>query len=319
MQVNLLMMKVKVGMHMKGINVLLYSLEQGIKNIRQNGLFTLASVGTISACLFLFGIFYFIVSNFQYMVKNAETSVGVTVFFDEGISDETIQAIGDNIRNREEVIEVKFVSAEEAWENFKKDVFSDEENEISETFGADNPLKDSASYEVYLNDVSRQGSLIKYIKKLDGVREVKGSAEAARGLGNINRLVGYVSAAIIIILLAVSVFLINTTVSMGIVVRKEEIGIMKLVGATDSFIRLPFVIEGVVIGIIGAVIPLIVLRFMYSGIISFIADKFAVLSDILVFLDAGKVFGILIPVSIAVGVGIGFAGSLWTMRKHLRV
>ena len=93
---------------MKGISVLLYSLKQGIKNIRQNGLFTLASVGTISACLFLFGIFYFIVSNFQYMVKNAETSVGVTVFFDEGISDETIQAIGDNIRNREEVIEGKF-------------------------------------------------------------------------------------------------------------------------------------------------------------------------------------------------------------------
>lgn len=313
------MMKVKVDTHMKGINVLLYGLKQGIKNIRQNGLFTLASVGTISACLFLFGIFYFMVCNFQYMVKNAETSVGVTVFFDEGISEDTIQSIGNSIRQREEVLEVKYVSAEEAWENFKKDVFADSEAELSETFGTDNPLKDSASYEVYLNDVSRQNGLIKYIKKLDGVREVKGSAETAKGLGNINRLVGYVSAAIIIILLAVSIFLINTTVSMGIAVRKEEIGIMKLVGATDSFIRLPFIIEGVVIGLIGAIIPLIILHFMYSGIISFIADKFSALSDILVFLDVKDIFNVLIPVSIAVGVGIGFAGSVWTMRKHLRV
>ncbi len=304
---------------MRCINVLLYGLKQGMKNIRQNGLFTLASIGTISACLFLFGIFYFIVCNFQYMVKNAETSVGVTVFFDEGISEDTIEEIGNSIRSREEVLDIKFVSADEAWEKFKKDVFADSENELSETFGSDNPLRDSASYEVHLNDVSKQSGLIKYIKKLDGVREVKGSAETARGLGNINRLVGYVSAAIIIILLAVAVFLINTTVSMGIAVRREEIGIMKLVGAADSFIRLPFIIEGVVIGLVGAAIPLVILYFMYSGIISFIADKFSVLSDILVFLDISDVFAVLVPVSIAVGVGIGFLGSVWTMRKHLRV
>lgn len=313
------MMKVKVDMHMKGISVLLYSFKQGAKNIIQNGLFTLASVGTIAACLFLFGIFYFIVCNFQYMVQNAETSVGVTVFFDEGISEDAVKSIGDLIESREEVQEIKFVSAEEAWENFKHDVFSDSEEELSETFGDDNPLKDSASYEVYLNDITKQNSLIKYIKNIDGVREVKGSAEAAKGLGNINRLVGYVSAAIIIILLAVSIFLINTTVSTGIAVRREEIGIMKLVGAADSFIRLPFVIEGIIIGLIGAVIPLIILYFMYSAIISFIADKFSVLSDILVFVDINDIFRVLVPVSLIVGVGIGFAGSVWTLRKHLKV
>ena len=125
---------------MRCINVLLYGLKQGMKNIRQNGLFTLASIGTISACLFLFGIFYFIVCNFQYMVKNAETSVGVTVFFDEGISEDTIEEIGNSIRSREEVLDIKFVSADEAWEKFKKDVFADSENELSETFGSDNPL-----------------------------------------------------------------------------------------------------------------------------------------------------------------------------------
>lgn len=319
MTAGLPMMKAKVDMHMKCINVLVYGLKQGIKNIRQNGLFTLASIGTIAACLFLFGIFYFIVCNFGHMVRNAETSVGITVFFDEGISSDAVTAIGDSIKARDEVLEVRYVSAEEAWERFKKEVFADSENDIAATFGEDNPLKDSASYEVYLKDISKQDSLTEYIMGLDGVREVKGSAGAAKGLGNVNMLVGYVSAAIIIILLAVSVFLINTTVSMGISVRKEEIGIMKLVGATDSFIRLPFIIEGVIIGLIGAAIPLVILYFMYSRIISYVADRFAVLSDILVFLDISEIFRVLVPVSAALGIGIGFIGSVWTMRKHLKV
>lgn len=304
---------------MKGINVLFYSIKQGLKNLKKNGLFTLASIGTIAACLFLFGIFYFIVSNFQYMIKNAETSVGVTVFFDEGISEDSINLIGDQIKSREEVAEVVYISAQEAWEKFKNDTFGDSEEELAATFGTDNPLADSASYEVYLNDVSKQKALVGFIESIEGVRLVNSSDATASGLSNINKLVGYVSATIIIILLAVAIFLINTTISMGIAVRKEEIGIMKLVGATNLFIRLPFIIEGITIGLIGASIPLVILYFMYSRIIRFISEKFNVLSNILVFLDNGEVFAVLVPVALAVGVGIGLIGSIWTMRKHLRV
>lgn len=304
---------------MRGISVFLYSIKQGIKNLRHNGLFTLASVGTISACLFLFGIFYFIVSNFQYMVKNAETSVGVTVFFDEEIGDETIQSIGEQIKARSEVSEVVFVSADEAWERFRDEVFAGREDEIAQTFGDDNPLSDSASYEVYLSDVSRQGALSEYIMSIDGVREVKGSVDAATGLANVNKLIGYVSAAIIIILLAVSIFLINTTISTGVSVRKEEISIMRLVGATDLFIKMPFIIEGIVIGFIGAALPLTVLYVMYGRIVSFIGDRFSILSGILVFLDVRTVFSVLVPVCVCMGVGIGYVGSIWTLRKHVRI
>lgn len=304
---------------MKGISVLFYSIKQGMKNLRHNGLFTLASVGTIAACLFLFGIFYFLLSNFQYMVKNIETSVGVTVFFDENISEESIEGIGAMIREREEVSNVVYVSAEEAWERFKSDVFAGKEAEIADTFGTDNPLSDSASYEVYLSDVSRQEELSEYIAAIEGVREVKGSREAAAGLTNVNRLIGYVSATIIIILLAVAIFLINTTISTGVSVRKEEISIMRLIGATDLFIKLPFIIEGIVIGFIGAVIPLGILYFMYDAIIAYIGDKFSVLSDILVFMGSDRIFAVLIPVSLCVGVGIGYFGSLLTLRKHVKV
>lgn len=304
---------------MKGISVLLYSLKQGLKNIKHNGLFTLASVGTISACLFLFGLFYCIVCNFQYMIKNAETAVGVTVFFQEGATDDVIQSIGDSIKARDEVDRIEFISAEEAWEKFKEEMFAGDEAALSETFGEDNPLKDSASYEVYLNDISKQTELISYINGLFGVREVRGSDAAARGLSNFNRLVGYISAAIIIILLAVSIFLINTTITMGINVRKEEIAIMKFIGATDTFIRMPFIIEGIIIGLLGAAIPIVILYFMYSKIIAFILDKFSVLSNILVFVDGGAVFRVLIPLSLLVGVGIGLVGSISTMRKYLKV
>ena len=304
---------------MKGISVLLYSIKQGIKNLRHNGLFTLASVGTISACLFLFGIFYFIVSNFQYMVKNAETSVGITVFFNENIGDDAIASIGDKIRARGEVSEVIFVSADEAWEKFKGEVFAGREEEIAQTFGDDNPLVDSASYEVYLSDVSGQGALSEYIKSIDGVREVKGSIDAATGLTNVNKLIGYVSAAIIIILLAVSIFLINTTISTGVSVRKEEISIMRLVGATDLFIKMPFIIEGIIIGIIGAALPLAVLYFMYGRIVNFVGERFSVLSGILIFLDEGTVFSVLVPICVCLGVGIGYIGSIWTLRRHVRV
>ncbi|ROR31643.1 cell division transport system permease protein [Mobilisporobacter senegalensis] len=300
------------------IRTLTYAIKQGLKNIKRNRMFSLASVGTIMACLFLFGIFYFIIVNFQHMIKTAETSVGVTVFFDEGISQEQITLIGDKIKERTEVSKINFISAEEAWENFKDEYFKGEED-LTDTFADDNPLADSASYEIYLNDVSMQPSLVKYVNAIDGVRQVNSSDTTATSLSNINILVGYISVAIIIILIAVSVFLISTTVTMGISVRKDEISIMKLIGATDFFIRSPFIVEGIIIGLIGATLPLIGLYFIYNKAISYISEKFNVLSGILSFLDVNNVFSTLIPISMLIGVGIGFFGSFLTVRKHLRV
>lgn len=301
---------------MKNISLLAYTIKQGFKNIRRNRKFSLASIGTIAASLFLFGIFYFLLSNIQYMIKNAETSVGVSVFFEEGISQEKIEEIGDMIRTRQELETINFVSAEEAWERCKQEMFQNQEA-LTETFAEDNPLADSASYEIYLNDVSKQEEFVKFVESIDGVRQVNSSDTVAKGLTSFNVLVGYSSAAIIIILIAVAIFLINTTIAMGISVRKEEIGIMKLIGATDFFIRAPFIVEGVMIGLVGTAIPLIILRIIYSKAIVYIMDKFSVLSVFLTFLDVKVVFQVLIPLSLALGVGIGLLGSYITVRKHL--
>ena len=132
-------------------------------------------------------------------------------------------------------------------------------------------------------------------------------------------MIGYVSAGIILILLCVAVFLISNTVTIGIAVRREEIAIMKLIGATDYFVRAPFIVEGILIGIIGSALPLTVLYFMYRRIIFYVAEKFRWLSSMLEFLPVEKVFATLIHVGLILGVGIGFLGSRMTIRKHLKV
>ncbi len=296
------------------ISTFFYTLWQGVKNIFRNKLFSLASIATISACLFLFGIFYSILVNFQNVVKTAEEGVCVVVFFDEGITDKRIDEIGDMIKRRTEVSEINFVSADEAWETFKEDYLG----EYSDGF-TENPLADSANYEIYLSDVSMQSALVTYLESIDGVREVKRSELTALTLDNANKLIGYVSVGIIAILLAVSVFLISNTVTIGIQVRSEEISIMKYVGATDFFVRAPFVIEGILIGAIGAAIPLGIIYFIYNRALQFITEQFNVLSGLLNFLTVQEVFDTLIPVSVLIGVGIGFFGSFTTVRKHLRV
>lgn len=296
-----------------------YALRQGFKNIGRNGLFSLASVGTITACLFMFGIFYCIVVNFQFMIQKAESNVGVTVFFEETITEDEMLEVQKLIDSREEVSSTTYISAEEAWEDFKKDYFPDGDTGILSGLDQDNPLADCASVQVYLADTSRQNELVDYIKTLNGVSEVNASQIIADSFTNFSRLIGYISMAVILILVFVAIFLISNTVMIGITVRKEEIAIMKYIGATDIFVRGPFIIEGMTIGLIGSGIPVIVLRILYPMVVDFVLGHFSILNRLLTFMDVNAVFNILIPVSLGIGLGIGFIGSYMTLRKHVKV
>ena len=292
---------------MRGISIFGYSIKQGVASLKKNRMFTLASVGTVAACLFLFGLFYFVLSNVRYMIHTAENSVGVSVFFDEGLSEEGIKTIGVVIENRPEVERVEYISAEQAWERFKEENFKDSP-ELIESFQDDNPLADSASYEVYLRDISMQDTLVEYMETVDGVREVKRSDEVGGG-----------SAALILVLLLVSVFLIHSTIATGITVRRPEIAIMRLMGASDYFIWAPFIVEGIIIGMIGAAVPLLLLAAVYGRIVEYLLERFSIFAGSLTFLGTGSVFSVLVPVSLAVGVGIGFLGSFITVRRNLNI
>ena len=298
------------------INTFFYTFKQGVRSIFKNKWYSLASVATIGACLFLFGVLFAIVVNIQSIVKNAQEGVSVTVFFDEGIEDARIKEIGNLINARPEVAseKTKFVSAEEAWAGFRDEYLGEYADGFTE-----NPLANSANYEIYLNDVSQQNSLVEYLQSLEGVRRVNYSQVTASTLTGFNTMLTYVSSAIILILLFVSLFLISNTVTIGISVRKEEISIMKYIGATDFFVRAPFVFEGIIIGAVGAGIPLLIIYAIYNNVLNLLTTKFPALTGLLSFVSVGEVFRFLIPVSLALGIGIGFFGSFTTVRKHLRV
>ncbi len=310
-----------------------YVGKQGVKNIWRNKMFSLASIATMSACIFLFGLFFSILVNFQYIIKSAEEGVAITVLFNDDATEEQKKEIGEQLESRDDVSEVKYVSADDAWAEFQKDYFGDNP-ELAEGFKDDNPLAHSDNYEVYMKTVkgnnkdliakskslsATQRDLVKFAQSLDGVRQVNKSDVVANTLSSVNMLVAYVSIAIIAILLGVSIFLISNTVTTGITVRKEEIAIMKYIGAKDFVVRSPFVIEGLIIGLFGAVIPLALLYFLYDKAVVYIMEKFSILKNIITFLPVGNVYIYLLPIGLAMGIGIGFLGSYFTVRKHLRV
>ena len=280
-------------------------------------MFSLASTITMAACIFLFGIFFSIVNNVNNVAHKVEQEVPITVFFDEGTTNKQIKAIGKKIKERPEVEKIEFTSADEAWGEFKEIYFQG--SEAADGFKDDNPLANQANYSVYMNDITKQSELVSYIEGLKHVRLVNQSEEAAKTLGNVNKLVSYVSIAIIALLLIISIFLISNTVSVGIAVRKEEIGIMKYIGATDAFVRAPFLLEGIVLGVIGAAIPLVGLYFCYNAAVSYILNKFNVLTGVVDFIPVWQIYQTLLPIGLALGIGIGLIGSFFTTRKHLRV
>lgn len=311
------MMKEKVVIQMK-IRTFFYSLKQGFVNLKRNRLFTLASVGTITACIFLIGLFYAVLTNIQHIVKSAEANVSIEIFFEEEATDEQIADIGEKIKKRAEFGTIRYISPEEAWENYKQQYFADAP-ELAEGFADDNPLADSDSYKVTLNDVSMQEVFVDFVEGLEGVRKVNYSESTANTLTDFGKMVGFISASIIIILLAVGIFLISNTIMIGIAVRKEEIAIMKLMGAKDAFVRAPFLVEGVVIGLLGAIVPLGALYLVYKKVIVYILEQFRGIETVVSLLPITEVFGVLVPAALIIGGGIGVIGSYITIRKHLRV
>lgn len=291
-----------------------YTLGEGLKNLVRNKWYTLASVATIASCLFLFGIFFAISADFQDTVKDAQQNVSVTVFFRSGTTQDQIDALQKTVKRRDDVKRVTFVSADAAWDRFKKEYLGDYADSFTE-----NPLSDSANLQIQMKDVSTQASLVKYLQKQDIVREVNYSDITAATLSGANRMIAWISMFIIVLLLAVSIFLISTTVTVGITARREEIQIMKYIGATDLFVGAPFLVEGAVISLVGSLLPIGLVAVFYSRVVSFIAAHFAVVARILHFLPAGTILGRYALPSVLLSVLLGLAVSALTLARHLDV
>lgn len=238
---------------------------------------------------------------------------------EENISKEDLCFYMEKIKKiSEEIATMRYVSAEEAWESYKKDVFQGNE-ELLEGFEGNNPLKESDSYEITLKEVKSYQQVVSHLETIDGVRKVRYSEGAAEGMTKINTMGTYLAGGIILILMAVSIFLVSNTVSIGVAVREEEISIMKLIGAANGFIKAPFQAEGMIIGILGSLIPTAIIFAGYEGIINWMNDKFHVVTVFMKFVPIQQIMLYLLPLALLVGIVIGLLGSSITIRKYLKV
>ncbi len=299
-------------------NALLYCIRSGFKNIAHNKLISAATTATIAACIFLFCLFFAIIANVQYITMAAETTVGITVFFNDDATNEEVRAVGDAIAARPEIKSSEYTSAEEAWEEFKNDYFDNNEL-LAAAFAEDNPLASSQSYEVFLRNIRDQQTIVDWLQSFPVVRQVNYSNAAVTGLNSLNRIISLLSVVIIAALLSVSVFLISNTISVAAQFRRRENMIMKMIGATNLMIRLPFLVEGIVLGFVGALIPLAGIYFIYEKGVRYVSSHFTSISSLFQLIPITIIYPVMVIIALALGVGVGFIVSLLTIRRATRV
>ena len=297
-----------------------YGANQGFSNMGRHRGHTIAAVCTMTACIGLFCLAFMLIANITHIVRNAEDSVGVTVFFDEGTTETRIDEIRGEIEGTGLVDPARtvYTSAEQAWEDMRATYFEDSP-ELAEGFSDDNPLANSASLEFHPYELSDQGALTERLEAMDGVRRVNASELTATSLITVSRVITAVAAVVILVLVIVSAFLISNTIAMSIAGRKEEIHIMRYIGATRAFASRPFIVEGLVTGILGAAIPLIIMFFVYTFAEGYVTEHFSMLSSLFVLIPRIRIFAVLIPASAVIGIGIGLIGSGLSVRRYLKV
>ncbi len=300
------------------IRILSYCLGQGIKNFFKNRLMTMASVTTITASLFVVSVFYCMAVNVDYIIDRFEQNIGIAIFFQEDVSENEILTLKNQLEARAEVFQVNYISEDMAWDTFKSDYFEGRE-ELLEGFSGDNPLKGSASLQVLFDDISKQEGLVDLLMEEEIVRHVREAQEVTDIIQDMNRLISYVSIGLIGLLSLISLFIIANTIRLAIAIRKREISIMRYIGAKNSMIRGPFLVEGVIIGLVGAAIPTGIIYYFYDDVVYNLSVQFFLLRDFLVFLPVEDIITRLLPISLLVGGFLGFLGSRFTVGRYLKV
>lgn len=300
------------------ISALLFIISSGIKNLGARKVFTFASVCTVMCCSFLFSLFFIIASNVHSLVAQMETTIGIQVFFDEGLSESEIMAVASNFINDPSVDRFKYTNSSDAWENAKHQYFGDH-LELADAFLDDNPLANSASYEIFLKNIKLQPDFVALVKSTKGVRQVNYSSNAIKILRDVDNAVSYVSFALIGILVIVAVILISNTITVSANARSKECEIMRLIGAPNYMIRAPFVLEGLLIGFMGTLLSLGIVMFLYNYLTTNIIADYNIILGMFVPVDVKLLVPIIARITILSSAIISFIVSYITIWRHLRV
>ena len=292
-----------------------YFLAEGFSNLKKNMLMTVASIVAVAACISILSFSYCVGSNLKHMLNQMEDSIGISVFLSGELTGTEIEQMKNNIGMIEHVEDVRYISPNDALETLKQD-WGAEEDIFEGLDSENNPL--SHSFQISMEGIKYQADILKALESVEGIDNVRHGQTETEVLMKANRIFNISSALIMLVLGVISVMIIMNTIRISVVNRRVEINIMKYVGATDWFIRWPFVIEGVMIGMIGAVIPLLLGFPIYAKVTGMIFEYLPMINFIQ-FRLAGDIFAVLIPFGILFGIALGVIGSITSIRKHLRV
>jgi len=294
-----------------------YYINEAFRGIFKNRLMAFASIATVASCVFILSLSFTIVMNLNAFLRQLESTVGLTLYIEDRLYANEVNDLRDRIAALDNVRSIRFVSAEEALENFRRDL--GENSALLDGLDRDNPLPRSFNIEMFNSHL--QPELIIELQRLkpEGIEMIRYQDHIVAILSAISTTLTIVSTVVILIFLAVAIVIITNTIRITVNSRRLEINIMKYVGATDWFIRWPFIIEGVLIGLFGSAIPLAICIFSYDRIPELVNEYIPMLMSIIEFVPANDIFQILVPVCLLFGAGIGITGSAASMRKHLKV
>ena len=292
-----------------------YFFRESFSGLKKNMLMTMASMVAVAACISILSFSYCVGSNLQYMLDQMEDSIGISVFLSGELTGEEIENMKTEISKIDHVENVEYISPADALEDLKKDWGAEEDIFIG-LDAENNPL--SHSFQISLDSIENQNGVLTALENVDGIDNVLHGQTETEVLMKANRIFSIASVIIMLLLGAISIMIIMNTIRISVVNRRIEINIMKYVGATDWFIRWPFIIEGIIIGVVGAVVPLIIGFPIYAKVTSAIFEYLPMITFIQ-FKLTGDVFGFLFPFGIIFGIALGVIGSVTSIRKHLRV
>ena len=296
-------------------SVFSYLIGEGFRNVFKNKKSTVASLMIMCATMIIFGIFFIIGENINYFIAEIESAQGIQVYINNDATDEEVKTIGDKLKSLNGINTVEYVSKEDAL-NQMKEKFKDKEY-LLEGYEQNNIFP--ASYVVTLTDLNLSSQVQNEISQIENVKKITSRDETVSTLIDLANGVRIVTGVILVLLVVISIFIIANTIKLTVHARRKEISIMKYVGATNGFIRWPFIVEGILIGIMAGIISMLLI----GGIYSVIAEKM-VNTDFMQVIGMSLVsfsdmFGLIVGVYLILGIGIGVLGSMISMRKYLKV
>ena len=297
-------------------NRLGYLIGEGFSNVFKNKKSTGASLMIMCATMIIFGIFLILSENINYFVKEIETAQGIQVCVKSEATKENIEELGEQIRKIDGVSTIEFVSKEKALEQMKEK-FGDSKDLLEPYEGDDNIFTES--YIVTLTDLSKSQDVQNQILTFDMVKKINSSDQTIEMLIKLANGVKIVTGVILLLLIFISIFIIANTIKLTVHARRKEISSMKYVGATNGFIRWPFIVEGMIIGIFASIISIVIVGVAYSFLANQVVNSTFMQKIGMSLISFNEMFNSIIIVYMLLGMGIGALGSVISMRKYLKV